>query len=62
MDSPPQTVTVRGGDFFCGKSGRKLCRVWSCGENASGVGEERLVWENQHSDDTADSVKYFSQN
>ena len=22
MDSPPQTVTVRGGDFLCGKSGR----------------------------------------
>lgn len=28
---------------MCGKSGRKLCRVWSCRENASGVGEERLV-------------------
>ena len=22
MDSPPQTVTVRGGDFLCGKSSR----------------------------------------
>ena len=43
MDSPPQTVMVRGGDFFMRKSGRKLCRAWSCGEKAIGVGGERLV-------------------
>ena len=45
MDSPPQTITVRGGDFLCGKSGRKLCGVWSCGEKAIGFVEERLVWK-----------------
>ena len=39
MDSPPQTVTVRGGDFLCGKSGRKPCRVWSCEEKAIGFGK-----------------------
>ena len=45
MDSPPQTITVRGGDFLCGKSGRKLCRIWSCGEKAIGVGRDWLVWK-----------------
>ena len=42
MDSPPQTVMVRGGDFFVGKRGRKLCRACSCGEKAIGFGGERL--------------------
>lgn len=46
MDSPPQTITVRGGDFFVGKSRKKPCRVWSCGEKAIGFGRKRLVWEN----------------
>ena len=41
MDSPPQTVTVRGGDFLCGKSGRKLCRIWSCEEKRNrGLGKK----------------------
>ena len=45
MDSPPQNVTVRGGDFFVRKRGRKSCRTWSCGEKAIGVGAEWLVGE-----------------
>ena len=45
MDSPPQTITVRGGDFFVGKRSRKLCRAWSCGEKAIGFGGEWLVWK-----------------
>lgn len=45
MDSPPQTVTVRGGDFLCGKSGRKPCGSWSCGEKEIGFVKERLVWK-----------------
>lgn len=27
MKSPPQIVTVSGGDFYVGIRGRKLCRV-----------------------------------
>ena len=45
MDSPPQTITVRGGDFLGRISGRKLCRAWSCGEKAIGFGGEWLVWK-----------------
>ena len=51
MDSPPQTVTVRGGDFLCGKSGRKLCRILSCGEKAIRFGKERLDWRENQNDD-----------
>ena len=46
MDSPPQTITVRGGDFCVRKKGRNLCRAWSCEEKAIGFGRERLVLEN----------------
>ena len=45
MDSPPQTITVRGGEFFAWKRGRKSCGLWSCGEKEIGFVKERLVWK-----------------
>lgn len=45
MDSPPQTVTVRGGDFCIGKVAESYVGYGVVGKKQSGLGKKGWIGE-----------------